>query len=280
MCRGSRSPPNEGIFMTVEIYDSKETVTANTALNTLLTSLPEPFILLGGWAVYLTTSLSFGEIHGAPYLGSRDLDVGFHIDLNMSVDELRQSTFSKAIDVAKNAGYFPHGSFRYCKIIRKETGEILTETESKKIPMYELFYLYLDMMVDNIHPNHSDVFNMSVLDEPILARIFDEKLGLISQINETDVLLPPPYLLLATKLRAIQNRTRDDKTIKDACDIYALIWHSSVDYNQIIKVVKEEYCKDCEKALQVISENVARTAAYHLGIEYEQYRDVIGKLKI
>jgi hypothetical protein len=76
--------------MTVEIYDSKETVTANTALNTLLTSLPEPFILLGGWAVYLTTSLSFGEIHGTPYLGSRDLDVGFHIDLTMSVDELRQ----------------------------------------------------------------------------------------------------------------------------------------------------------------------------------------------
>jgi hypothetical protein len=78
--------------MTEEIYDPLETKSALGALIDLTRRLPEPFVVLGGWAAYLTTSDSFMREHGAAYLGSRDVDVGFHIDPEMSMEELRRST--------------------------------------------------------------------------------------------------------------------------------------------------------------------------------------------
>ncbi len=111
--------------MTEELYDKQETRVALEALGALSTSLPEPFVVLGGWAVYLTVLESYRREHGAPYLGSRDVDVGFHVDPVVSVDALRTSAFSKAIEVVRGLGYVPIGSFRYCKFIHKGTGEII-----------------------------------------------------------------------------------------------------------------------------------------------------------
>ena len=265
--------------MTEEIYDPLETESALKALVALTRSLPEPFVVLGGWAVYLTSSESFRREHGSAYLGSRDVDVGFHIDLEMSVEELRNSTFSKAIDIVTKAGYCPIGSFRYCKFVRKGTGEILAEEDAKKVPIHDLFYLYLDMMVDRIHPRHKEVFGSLALDEPVLARIFDERAGTYVSIGDDRIMIPPPHLLLASKLGAIPNRQKDDKIIKDACDIYSIIWHSPEKYDAIISSVKKEYPKECMAARKAISEEVASKAARHLGIDLEQYSRVISLLK-
>jgi hypothetical protein len=265
--------------MTDEIYDPLETKSALGALIDLTRRLPEPFAVLGGWAVYLTTSDSFMREHGTAYLGSRDVDVGFHIDPEMSTEELRRSTFSKAIDIVKKAGYCPMGSFRYCKFVRKGTGEILSEEDSKKVPIYDLFYLYLDMMVDRIHPRHKDVFGSKALDEPILARIFDERTGTYVNVGDDRIMIPPPHLLLASKLGSIPKRQKDDKIVKDACDIYSIIWHSPKKYDAVVSSVKKEYPQECLAARKVISEEVASRAARHLGIDLEQYSRVIGLLK-
>lgn len=52
-------------------------------------SVAEPRIcLLGGWAVQLHVTDGFQEAHGRSYIGSRDIDLGVHIDPEWSVADL------------------------------------------------------------------------------------------------------------------------------------------------------------------------------------------------
>ena len=264
--------------MTVELYDRQETDAAFGALRTIAGALPEPFILLGGWAVYLTAIESYRKEHGAAYLGSRDVDIGFHIDPGLSGKALRRSAFSKAIDAIRKEGYVPIGAFRYCKFVRKETGEVLTEEESKRIPLHDLFYLYIDLMVDRIHPEHCEVFGGKPMDEPALARVFDEGCGLTVELGGAKITIPPPHLLLASKLRSLPARQKDDKTVKDACDIYAILWHSQVEYGRVLRAVRKDFPRECEAALAAITEDVARSAARHLGIDADAYLGVVNGL--
>jgi hypothetical protein len=87
--------------MTAPLYDVQETDAAMEALKAISRSLPEPFLLIGGWAVYLTVNESFSKIHGTSYLGSRDIDVCFHIDPGQDIDTLRNSSFARALKIVK-----------------------------------------------------------------------------------------------------------------------------------------------------------------------------------
>lgn len=264
--------------MPEELYEQAETESALSALSHLVTRLPEPFLILGGWAVYVTVNESFRDEHGSQYLGSRDIDVCFHIDSHITGSELKESTFASAIAIVQELGYLPHGSCRYCKMIRRDTGEIITEDVARKIPIHELFYLFVDMMVDNIHPMQEEIFGFKVLDEPILARVFEEGTGVRINLNKLNVFVPPPYLLLATKLRAIPARTNDDKQVKDACDIYSILWHSPTNYRDILTDIRSEYPEDCNSGFNAIRDEIAGKAATHLGVDIERYRDVIKPL--
>lgn len=266
--------------MTVQMYDSDELASAREALVTLKGALPDTMVLLGGWAVYHTVNDSYTREYGIPYLGSRDIDVGFHVDPSWDDDDLRSSAFAKAIDIAKEMGYNPMGSFRFCRFIQKGTGRSLTEDESKRVPVYDLFYLYLDIMVDRIHPRQAEVLGPKALDEPILARLYDEDLAEVVRTGDTEVPVPPPHMLLAMKLKAIPNRQKEDKVFKDACDIYALLWHSPEGLESILSPVTAEYPEECRRGLDAITDKVAARAATHLGIEFETYRDVVGRLTI
>ena len=264
--------------MPEELYDIVERESALEALNYVVTRLPEPFLLLGGWAIYVTVNDSFREEHGSHYLGSRDIDVCFHIDPNATRSELGSSTFAKALAIIQELGYLPNGSCRYCKMIRRETRELLTEESSKSVPIHEIFYLYVDMMVDNIHPLQKEIFGFNVLDEPILERVFEEETGEMVNLKNFNILVPPPAILLATKLRSIPNRQQGDKQIKDACDIYSILWHSPKDYRTILSDIHREYPADCKLGFNAITDEISARAAVHLGVDVERYRDVIKPL--
>jgi hypothetical protein len=264
--------------VTEEIYDTMETGSALGALRDVAGRLPGPFVVLGGWGVYLTVTNSYSREHGVPYIGSRDIDLGFHIDLAADLDMLRASPFSRAIDVARSIGYVPYGSFRYCRMIRKGTGETLTEEEARRVPLYDLFYLFIDLMVDRVHPRHADAFGAKAIDEPILARVFDEEIWKRGEVGGTTVLVPRPHMLLAMKLKAISGRQKDDKVLKDACDIYALIWHSTEGFGDVLEPVRREYPSECRAGLAAVTDEVASRAAGHLGVDIETYRDVVRRL--
>lgn len=264
--------------MTVPLYDPRETDAALIALGDLSRSLPEPFLLMGGWAVYLTVNESFSKMHGSSYLGSRDIDICFHVDPGQTVEALRTSTFAQALSIVKQAGYIPHGSYRFCKMIRRVDGTVLTEEAAKRYPLHEIAYLYVDMMVDNVHPQHKHVFRCDPLDEPMAARMFEDGDIVKQSLGDFGVYIPAPASLLATKLKSIPKRQRDDKLWKDACDIYSIIWHSSEDYSSIITKVRKEYPDDCTKARRAMTEEVVTRAAYHVGIGSNEFASVVDLL--
>ncbi len=264
--------------MTEELYDTMETGSALEALRDISGRLPGPFVAIGGWGVHLTVLDSYQREHGVPYIASRDIDLGFHIDPATDMDGLKTTPFSRAIDVVRSIGYVPYGSFRYCRMMRKGTGETLTEEEAKRVPLYDLFYLFVDLMVDRVHPRHPDAFGAKAIDEPILARVFDEALWNRVRIGGTTVLVPYPHMLLAMKLKAIPSRQKDDKVLKDACDIYAHLWHSPEELDEVVAAVRREYASECASGSAAITDEVASRAAGHLGVEVETYRDVVRRL--
>jgi len=264
--------------MTEELYERLETDAAKSALLALSKHLPEPFVVLGGWAVYLTVTDSFKDAQGSSYLGSRDVDLGFHIDVTATPEQLRKSNYAKALKMLEELGYSPSGMFRYCKILDKESGQILSETESRTVPTFNLFYLYVDPMVDKVHPRHHDVFKIEPMDEPLLERVLLEELLQEKRIEDARILVPEPYMLIATKMKAIPSRQKDEKRMKDACDIYALLWHSPISYQELIGILRREYPDLCKGARTAINDEVAREAAKHIGIDVEQYIGVINGL--
>jgi len=261
--------------MVEQLYDIAEYGPALNALKEIVAQLPEPFVLIGGWGVYVTVNESFTDEHGSSYLGSKDIDVCFQVDPECSESDLKTCTFSQAIDVIQSIGYFPEGSFRYCKIIKRDTGEVITKEVAQKIGMYDLFYLYIDVMVDNIHPKQKEVFGFNVLDEPVIRRVFKESTGVAVILDGVELVIPPPVMLLATKLVSIQTRTKDDKLTKDACDIYAILWHSSISYKEILEEIHHQYPQECRAGFDAITDEVSKNAARHLGIDVETYRGVI-----
>ena len=267
-----------GIMAESEIYERMETDASFDALKILAAELPEPLILMGGWAVNITVNKSYSEEHNAPYLGSRDVDLGFHIDVNASIEDLKQSNFAKTLDILKDIGYWESGTSRFCRILDKRTGKTLSEKEAGEIPFFDLFYLYIDPMVDRIHLKNDDVFKIKPIDEPLLSDAIEN--GRMREITISGKILqvPQPDVLLAMKLSSFRNRTKDDKKIKDACDIYALIWHSERPSNEIIKLLKQNYPELCERVKDQFSEDLISKASYHLGVEPDQFKGVLSQL--
>ena len=261
--------------MVNELYDSLETDSSIIALKTLTKKLPEPIVILGGWAVYLTVNESFEEEHGRSYLGSKDVDIGFHIDLNMSKQELKNSNFGRAIEILKSIGYIPSGTSRFSRIIYRETGEKITEEQAKTIPIHDLFYQYVDLILDQIHPRHSDIFSIKPIDEPILINAFKENIFKEITFEDETIFLPNPEILLATKLKAFPDRDKEDKKIKDACDIYALLWNSEVDFKYLINLLKKLFPGLCSNIMGILENDISIEASKHLGIDKEIYEDVI-----
>jgi len=260
------------------LYEQLETDASFQALLTLAHDLPEPVVLLGGWAVFLMVNERFEEENGLQYLGSRDVDVGFHIDPGWSLEELKNSTFARAETILEEIGYMPIGTSRFCRIVHRETNRTLNEEVARFVPQYDLFYLYVDPIVDNIHPGHHDVFQIKPIDEPFLTGVFKENLFTEIYLGEAKIFLPRAEILIATKLKSFQDRNKFDKKIKDACDIYSLLWYSPVEFKHIVSLLKEKYQALCLNAHQVIESSIAERASGHLGIDPGTFTGVVRQL--
>ena len=133
----------------------------------------------------------------------------------------------------KKEGFKPIG-FRYYKEIHYETGKELTPKEAKRTPTHNIFTMYVDPIVDEIHPSFHEVFGFTPADEQLLTPVFKDK-QCHKEMREFNKLLwiPTPEILLATKIKSVLNRTKDEKFIKDICDIYALSWYSCKNFQDI-----------------------------------------------
>ena len=262
----------------IELYDTIETKASLETLDVLAERLPKPIILLGGWAVYFLVNESYQKELGFTYLGSRDVDIGFHIPKDVTEFDLRTGNFKPAIEILKRMGYKKEGASRFCRTIDKRTGETVVGNTIDSMQGENLFHLFVDPIVDYSHPLLSDFEDITPIEEPILTKAVLENKFKTIKIGKGDVKVPEPDILLEMKISSLPKRTRLDKKLKDICDIYSLIWHSEKPFIKVITPVKEDCPELIMEAKPSFSDEIKKEAIYYLGIELAVFEGVMKNL--
>jgi hypothetical protein len=254
-------------------YDPGEIRASEKQLEEIFQKLEEPICLLGGWAVYHIVNNNFEKANGRSYIGSRDIDIGFHIEPNWTEPQLQNSNFASAINTLELLG-FRSISFRLVKDFDTDTGRELTTIESAKLPLYQIFQLFVDPIVDFIHPKIKELLGFVPIDEPLLSHLFQNKRYTVTALYDRKVMLPKPEVLLAMKLNSVLNRDKEHKRIKDIADIYALLWysdtplpelknqlsaiHSEKQTKETVRTFSEENINEVSRAIGVNSKEISR----------------------
>jgi len=181
--------------------------------------------LMGGWAVHL-----FLEKLGIGHIGSRDIDIFFNP---------KEIDFQNLIKRMESKGFQPHSTFRWAKYIQFSTQKELKEKQSKKVPVYDLITIYLDIAC----PKKIDKRVMHI---PILEKIFEKDSELV-KFKNLDILIPSSRILIEMKLNSATKRTDRFKREKDLADLFALLYYD--DSNWIIKNGKRMRTKTISRKL-------------------------------
>jgi len=210
------------------IYDPLETEASKRILLELLGEL-EPsksFGLVGGWAVHSLVNEDFLRATGREFLRSRDIDVF----IDCRGDFPRE--FARAV---KKIGFAPGGyRFRYTLILDRDSMRKLDEREAMRKQTFELIYVFLDVLGNQ----ESDV--IGVWPNEIVGKIVEEGAVKVIELEGRRVFVPAEDLLLLLKIDSFLQRETKEKRMKDACDIYGLLFYSRV---KIFDALKKESWK-------------------------------------
>lgn len=252
------------------MYKEFETRTSYNYLKEVIKNLKEPICMLGGWAVFIHANDKFEKAQGRPYLGSRDIDLGF----NMKGD-LRKSALFQTITILTDKLNFKPLSFRLVKEIHTETEEEIKDNEI--VPAHFTFPMYVDLIVDFIPEDFRKVFGFNPIDEPLLKTVFEKKEFVIVKEFGKNLLLPKPEILLAMKANSLPNRDKEHKKIKDICDMFALAWYTELNIEEINlkKYVSE---KNLEKCLEAIAPKDFEKASAQIGHDKAELKRVLALL--
>ena len=260
------------------MYAEFETRTSYKYLQKVISALEEPICILGGWAVFLHVNKNFKKAQGRQYLGSRDIDRGFHLDKNATIEQMKNSALSKSLDILQDKLKFKSVSFRLLREVHTETEEEIEE--GKIIPAHFIFPMYVDVLVDNIPTKFKDVFRFQPADEPLLSFVFEEQKHR-EELKEfhKKLWLPKPELLLATKLNALKHRDKEHKKVQDICDIFALLWYSKEKPQELKKrIVQFLTAKKIRASTSTIQKDDYQKASLQLNHSVEEIQRVIGLL--
>ena len=224
------------------MYEPHEIEISYKYLKTVVSRLEEPICLIGGWAVYHHVNKNFKKRTGRNYIGSRDIDLGFHFEKDWNENDLRESTFAISLRIIEEElGFAPVG-FRYLKEFHIETEKELSEDEVRITPQHFVFPLFIDPVVDIIHPKFHEVFKFNPVDEPLLEMVFLDKANRMTEKSfGKNLWIPEPHVLLATKLNSVIGRDKEHKRLKDIADIFALLWFSDAEISEIKSNLHEFY---------------------------------------
>ena len=209
------------------MYRESETLLSRRYLREIFSRESGGALLLGGWAVSLLVGPDFKEAMGRGYVGSRDIDIGFHLKEGSTKEDLEESEFSRVFR-RLNALGFRRQAYRLYRDFDPETHRELSVEEARSRLPFEVSRLYVDLVVDRIPPGFRDVFGFTPIDEPLLELAFRDRRFRHVRWEGVDLRIVEPSLLLGMKLNSVISRTRDHKRVKDIADIYALVWHSGM----------------------------------------------------
>lgn len=252
------------------MYKDKETEISYKYLREVIEHLDEPICLLGGWAVYFTVNDFFKKEKGYPYLGSRDIDLGF--------DDIK--TMKKVMTKLTKLG-FNQISFRFFKELHSETMKELNKEEAKKTPLHYIFPMYVDLIISQTEPSIKSKLGFMPIDEPLLKYVFNNK-NYRKEIKEfgKKIIIPVPSLLLAMKIGSIKGRDKEHKKIKDICDIIALCLYSGIEIEELKQKLTKFITKTkIKNNLKTIDKEDIKKVAQILALKEEIISDLINKLK-
>lgn len=252
----------------VKMYKEFETKTSYKYLKEVICALDEPICILGGWAVMLTVNKAFQSAIGKPYLGSRDIDLGFNVGSG-------KYALADAIKILGKLR-FRELSFRMFKEVHTETEEEISE--GQKIPAHFIFPMYVDLIVDEIPAGFRKEFGFQPIDEPLLKHVFEGRYANVTLFGRK-VMLPTTELLIAMKIKSLPSRDKEHKKIKDICDIFALLWYGNAGRDNVKReVLRYVSAKDMKKCISSVTKSEMEKAGLQLGHTILDIERVLGLL--
>lgn len=263
------------------VYLDVLTKESEARLAHLVRDLPHPVSLAGGHAVRLRVEAGWRAAFGSGYFGSRDIDLAYFVDPAWSLDELKASAAGQAPDRIVATGFRRAGSFRFSIFLDDEGRELAAEPPPPKMRDVDYHELSLDPMVTNFHDELPKLWRFKPIDEPILARVFHEPdLRDLLPAMGPNVYLPKAPVLVATKLKSLPERTKDDKAVKDLCDLYALTRYGGTTVAETRRVVHRVLPEAAARVADALGSPFLAEAAGHLDLDERAYRAVVAPLAV
>lgn len=158
--------------------------------------------VIGGWGIFFHVKKEYTGAFGREYSKSRDIDI--------FIDADDEEGFFKII---KNMGFKESSyNFRYELIYDREEKKIVSSEKARRKHIFNLIYVFLDVFSNRkTRKLGSWVFS-------------DLKNAEIEKIEGFPVL--DANSLLDLKVTSFFEREKLDKELKDACDIFALLFYS------------------------------------------------------
>lgn len=261
------------------VYRDTLTQESERRLRSLLHDLPSPVALAGGHAVRLRVQERWLERFGEDYFGSRDIDAAYYVDPAWSHDEFLSSAVAQAPRRLEELGFQRSGAFRF-SLLLDDDGQVIDETPRFGIEGIDHHVLSVDPMVTAAHAEARAILGFVPIDEPLLASAFQG--GGADPMPEFggDVWLPATPLLVATKLNSLPNRTKDDKRVKDLCDLYALVAHGGSPMDDIRARIHRDLPDAARLVNHAIRHESLPEALRHLAVPRRDFEAVVGPLAL
>ena len=243
-----------------------------------------PVCLLGGWAVHLHVTDAFRAEHGREYIGSRDIDLGVHVEPSWGMDTLHSKPVAKTLDAIESELAYNRGRFGFYQYFHRTTKERLTDEESAEHPQHEIFRVDINVLPSTTELDEfEEAFGFRPPAEPLLDAVFTEdEYEPLDEFVEWDapaaVRLVPRALLAAMKIRAFPERDKSHKRLKHLADLHTLVWYGS-SFNRLRQEssahLTEQYITQFRNAT---TDDVFVDAARLIGVDETVLRNSIQQL--
>lgn len=265
-------------------YAETVTTLSEDELHGVISVAEQPACLLGGWAVHLHVTEGFQEAHGRSYIGSRDIDLGVHVDSEWSVTDLDTAPVTTTLERIENNLGYSRGRFGFYQQFHRETGDRLTNEDARNQPAHNIFRVDIDIIPDTTALDaFQDAFGFRPPAEPLLAPVFSDNEAkalddYVSWTGPEDALIAPSVSLAAMKVRAFPERDKSHKRLKDLADLHALLWYVE-EYSEMRSSVRDRVPDDDVTSFRAaISEGLYEQAASLIGIDSTVIRQSIEQL--
>jgi hypothetical protein len=204
-----------------------------------------PVCLLGGWAVHLQVTEGFREAHGRDYIGSRDIDIGLHVDEDWTADDITDSPVGETLERVEEELGYSRGRFGFYQQFHRETGERLDDDQARNLASHNVFRVDIDVIPDTTKLDaFESAFGFRPPAEPLLEPVFSDQTGepLTEHVDwsvSKDTQIAPPAALAAMKVRAFPDRDKSHKRLKDLADLHSLLWYVA-DYDDVRTAALEQ----------------------------------------